>query len=224
MIQFKSPIKQHSGLRVAVSQSFGVNPQFYSKFKDDYGNPLIGHNGVDLKLGYDPRQSYGTDINFICEGKVIQTVWDNPMSTKGNGVYQDSLEWVGVDNKLRFLKIAYWHFMDVDVKVGQDVTPENNAGDMGNSGIVFPEPNPSQPYVGTHLHLGVYPYISENGIWKKEFPNNGYDGAVDPLQFIIDLNPSDWVKKRDILEWIGELLEPIKWFINKIKEAINSLK
>lgn len=215
----QSPIKQHSGLRVRISQSFGVNPVFYSKFKDDFGSPLKGHNGIDLVLGYDPQKMYGSDINFTCKGKVSITIWDNPMSSKGNGVYQDSNIIVGADEKQRFDRWVYWHLMDVDVKIGQEVDINDNAGDMGNSGIVFPEPTIAQPYNGTHLHLGLYPYIFD-GTWKKEFANNGFDGAIDPMTRINDLNSPDWIRKNNILEWISEVLEPIRWAIQKISEYL----
>ena len=222
-MKFISPIKRHSGFRVMVSQQFGANPEKYSQFKDDYGNPLKGHNGVDFTLGYDARKMYGSNINTICNGRVSILIWDNPMSTKGNGVYVDSDIETGSDGKQRFYRVVYWHAMDIDVRVGQSVKMGDYICDMGNSGWVFPQPTITNPYGGTHLHLGFYPYIYDNNVWKKEFPNNGFDGAVDPLPFIGNINPDNWETKEDI-ESIWEKLFPVKWAIEKIKESLGLSK
>ena len=100
----KSPIKRHSGLRVRTSQIFGANPQLYSKFKDSLGNPLAGHNGVDLVLGqFDTQKMYGSNIFSISDGEVIKTIWDNPMSSKRNGIY------IKYDiSPEKYLLIIYW--------------------------------------------------------------------------------------------------------------------
>jgi len=222
-MQYIIPIKRHSGLRVRISQPFGANPTIYSQFKDEFGNSLMGHNGVDLALGaFDFQKMYGTNLYSCCDGNVAGIVFDNPMSTKGNGVYINSNIYVGSDGKQRFIQIVYWHLMEVDVGI-QTVKFGEKIGDMGNSGWVLPLPTPSNPYNGTHLHLGFYPYILENSIWKKEFPANGYDGAIDPLPFLGVLNPIGW-EYNETLEDILDKLSPIKWAIQKIQEAINNLK
>lgn len=216
-MKFISPIKRYKGLRVRVSQPFGVNPQLYAQFKDALGNSLRGHNGIDLCLGADPQLMYGANLNSICDGSVSQTIWDNPMSTKGNGVYITTPVETDAMGVQRYYLIVYWHLMEIDVKAGQQVKMGDNLGDMGNSGFVNPQPTNSQPYLGTHLHLGIYPCVLDNGVWKKEFPNNGFDGACDPLPLIGDLNPAGW-EMKDTLENILNRIAPIRWAIEKIKE------
>ena len=215
----RTPIKQFNGLRVRIAQVFGVNGQVYSQFKDAFGNPLKGHNGVDLCIGADPRQMYGADLNSVCDGSVVYITGDSPMSTKGNGVYIDTPVYIGSDGKQRFDRWIYWHLMKVGVTIGQDIKEGQYIGDMGNSGWVNPVPNTSNPYGGTHLHLGKYPFVL-NTNWEYEFASNGFGGATDPLPFLGDLNLPGWTRKNNVLEWIGELLEPIRWFIQKIQDAI----
>ena len=213
---FKTPIKRYNGLRVRVSQRFGVNPQFYNKFKDAFGNPLKGHNGVDLVLGYNRQLMYGADLNFICKGKVIKTVAVNPMSTKGNGVYYVSETFLDGSTPKYYL-IVLWHMAEVEARVGQEVDIKDKAGDMGNSGIVFPIPTIENPYLGVHLHLGVYSYIKKDEIWQKEFPDNGFDGAIDPLPLLGDLNPVGW-EKKNTLENLFDRILPLKWAYEQLKK------
>lgn len=222
-MEYKTPIKRHSGSLVWISQGFGKNREFYKRFKDSFGNPLNGHNGVDLVLGNDPQDMYGTDLNFIFKGRVVKTIADNPMSSKGNGVYWISDIYTGSDGFQRYHLALLWHMAEVEAKVGQEVKISDKAGDMGNSGIVRPEPTIKKPYNGTHTHLAVYPHILKDGVWQKEFPRNGFGGAVDPMKYIKDLNPVGW-EKKDTLENIFDRLWPIRWAIKQVKKLVDFLK
>ena len=65
----------------------------------------------------------------------------------------------------------YMHLKDIYVSVGQTVSRGQVIGTMGNTGNVVPAPTVNNPYLGTHLHFGLYigePY------------NGGY--AVDPMR------------------------------------------
>jgi len=220
----KSPIKQFSGLKVRISQKFGANPSYYAKYKDDSGNPLKGHNGLDLVIGYDSQKMYGADLFSPCKGKVIQVVWTNPMSSKGNGIYIESEHYFGSDGQERYDLWVMWHMMHVDVAIGQELSEGQYIGDMGNSGEVFPVPTANNVYAGTHLHIAKYPYIKTNLGWHKDVPNNGYGGATDPELSLGDLNPAGWVRKNNNFEWISEVLEPIKHFIKYIQDLIKGRK
>jgi murein DD-endopeptidase MepM/ murein hydrolase activator NlpD len=207
----QSPIKHSKNCRVMVSQYFGANPAYYAKYN------IKGHNGVDLILGYDAQKMYGTDINSVCDGYVSKVIWDEPMSSKGNGVYINEPAYLGQDGLTRYNMWVYWHLMDIDVLAGE-VKEGEIIGDMGNSGEVFPKPDIDKPYAGTHLHIALYPCILKDGTWQKEFANNGYDGAIDPLPVIGDLNPEGWTQNNGLN--LAELLQPIIWAVNKLKSII----
>ena len=51
---------------------------------------------------------------------------------------------------------VYMHLKDIKVSVGQVVTRGQVIGTMGNTGNVVPVPTASAPYLGTHLHFGLY--------------------------------------------------------------------
>lgn len=218
----KIPIKQFNKNKVRISQIFGANPQSYSKYKDDFGNPLIGHNGVDLVIGFNNQEMYGADLFYPVKGNVFRKIFDSPMSSKGNGVYINSDEYIGADGLRHYDLYVLWHLMEVDGREGQ-VEEGEYAGSMGNSGDVRPIPISSQPYNGVHLHWGKYPYVFKDNIWQKQFSHNGYDGAVNPLEGVVDLNPPDW-KRNPALDDILDRLPPIRWAIEIIKKNIESLK
>lgn len=205
-MELKSPLKYTKGQKTSITQRFGENPEFYS--------PMKGHNGIDFVNGYQ-KSAYGTGIVAVHDGKVSRVISNTPMSTMGNGVYIIKQEG---DTLYRTI---YWHLSEVLVKAGQEVKQGQLIGRMGNSGIVRPVPTTSCPYCGTHLHFGLYPYIKKDGTWVKQFKDNGYNGAVDPMPYFSDntisLNFKEQQEAPLILNRIAILMAPLFWAINKLK-------
>ena len=109
--------------------------------------------------------------------------------------------------------MVYFHAGKILVQNGQKV----KAGDAlcleGNTGFVV---SGSTPYwgnapagKGTHLHFGIYPLIQGtdkgNAYWIngqgyiKEFPNNGYNGATDPLRFYLETEAQTVIDKAKLV-------------------------
>lgn len=170
----KLPIKNpriQKGERILclnITQYFDENKEWYQK---DFG--IKGHNGLDF------CQSYGSDIIASHNGEVRKVIFTTEHSTYGNGIW--------IYNENRNYETVYWHLSSVLVKEGDEVITGQKIGKMGNSGKVSPTPTTQNPYAGTHLHFGLRP-LSEG---KPKYPNNGYDGYIDPLLYIKELKQEE---------------------------------
>lgn len=157
-MKYPFPIKCHDGLKPYITQFFG-NTSLNAWYQAN-GITAPAHNAIDFTLGSD-TQTYGTA--FVCPfptARVTKIWWDDPMSTKGNGlqiVFDD-------------LTVLIWHLSGIETTKGQ-VSFGQTLGYLGNAGLVRPEPTPANPFAGSHGHLSV----------KK----NGKD--IDPLD-VFDLN------------------------------------
>lgn len=132
-----------------VSQLFGVNRERYQR---DFGLP--GHNGIDIV------SDYNTPIGAVEDGIIYQIQIDDPIHSKGNGI------WIKHQNYYTI----YWHLSRFNVVIGQQVKAGDIIGFMGNTGYVFPKPTEENPYAGTHLHFGI---------WQPEKPLT-LNGCIDP--------------------------------------------
>lgn len=115
---------------VPVTQSFGVNRAAYAWIKDAFGNPILGHNGLDLGLWS------GTRLYAPGPGTVIATYFDAP----GYGWFVR----LALDTEEQ---LVYGHLQAVFVVLGQRMvrgTPLGRSDDTGWS-------------TGPHLHLGYRP-------------------------------------------------------------------
>lgn len=162
-----------------ISQYWGENVDYYLK---NFGIP--GHNGLDfaylnpLGLPAHDSPSYGRPILAPCDLKIKKIIFNGEHSTKGNGIYA-----VG-----QGCELIFWHLKAALVAADQDIKKGAIIAEMGNSGLVWPAPAPGDDTdrSGTHLHFALRP-LNEDGSIK--YPNNDFDGYVDPLPFL-NLNPT----------------------------------
>jgi len=211
-MKFTSPLKYRKNQKTTITQPFGANPKYYSKYK------IPGHNGIDFVNGHQ-RNCYGIGITATHAGRVTKVIAEEPMSTKGNGVYIQVLK-----DKKRY-KSVYWHLSEVLVRVGDYVKQGQLVGRMGNSGIVRPAPNISKPYQGTHLHYGLYVWEIRDNNWFKV--NEDYKGAVDPMPYFSDNTIArNFQEKleRPNLGRLSIILAPIIWAIGILKEELRKMK
>ena len=108
-----------------VTQEFGVNKKFYSK----YG--MRGHNGIDII----PVGANWT-VKSVFGGKIVRAY------------FNDSYGWrVAIWNK----KMGIWEchnhleYIDKSIKYGEEINPGITIGKMGNSGESF----------GAHNHFQI---------------------------------------------------------------------
>ena len=201
---------------VSVNQVFGENPDVYKKWG------ISGHNGIDFGLGCKSYEvssvSYGASIVAVHDGTVVRTVWDEPMSTKGNGVYveyreSDTIYW-----------FCYWHLSEIKVKVGDKVKTGQVVGNMGNSGNCMPMPSELYPYNGTHLHFGLYKWTVVDGKWIPD--NTDFGGAIDPMPLFSAetiLFKFNEYYEANSLGRMAIVLYPLIWLIEKIRENFKKI-
>jgi len=119
------------------------------------GEPRRFHNGVDLGL---PQ---GTQLRPVAVGTVERLWWDHDLN--GHAIRLAHGTWWS----------SYVHLSQIDVQVGQQVTPSEviglSGGAEGTEG--------AGRSTGPHLHLGV---------WEKDV--NGKARCIDPVP-VIDWRP-----------------------------------
>lgn len=160
---------------VKVNQGFGSNPDYYSRFRDKFGNPLKGHNGIDFYA------DLGTPVYASHDGMALYSV--DSHGGEGVAILSSLSDFNG--QQVHFLT-KYWHFANphiypqfasplfgqksVAVKTGDLI------GYADNSGAPFESS-------GNHLHFGLALEDINLDILNA---NNGFDGNVDPTPFFSD--------------------------------------
>jgi murein DD-endopeptidase MepM/ murein hydrolase activator NlpD len=149
-----------------VGQGFGkanTNPTVARRY-DKYG--LVGHNGLDLyaKTGDPIRASHEGVVTFAgLDGGAGKTI---VLCTDRSYPYLEGQA---------YFKTIYGHLLEFKVKagdtvkIGQVIALADNTGDS----------------TGSHLHFGLKPQMKDepDSVWYNLEPNNGYNGAIDPLPY-----------------------------------------
>lgn len=122
------------------------------------------HNAIDIS-----GTGYGSNIYAANNGVVTLVrggcVAGNTSCNGRGGNY------IIINHNSNNYYTIYMHLKDIYVSEGQVVSRGQIIGSMGNTGNVVPVPTSSAPYLGTHLHFGIYigePY------------KGGY--AIDPMR------------------------------------------
>ena len=171
----------------------------------DNGLNLTEHNGADFITG-KAVETYGAAL--VCPfptAKVVNVVWDSPMTTKGNGVTLEYKE----GNKRH--QIVFWHTGEIVVKLNQVVGEGQTVCYIGNSGLCMPAPTKDRPYDGSHLHFMLF----TNGVLKDPLTlfdkDEWYLG--EDSGFIHDIEPAKWSwELQGITDWWMKLITALKWW------------
>ncbi len=152
---------------MVINQGFGSNSEYYARFLDEYGSPMLGHMGIDF---FAP---HATPLHAVCDGDAYYS----EDSHGGDGINIIS----NIDGQLYL--IINWHLCGKDDPNFKPLIPTDGtkvsvkAGDLigytDNSGAPFES-------TGDHLHLGLFP-LNMNG--NKLYSSNGYGGAIDPTPY-----------------------------------------
>lgn len=143
-----------------INQVFGNDPTYYKRFKDRYGNPLKGHNGLDLYA------SHGQPVYAAHDGMIrynVDTHKGESMIIVAKGIQTYYMHLIGTSDP------AFPSPLPAD-GIWRPVKAGDLLGYANNTGAPY-ESN------GDHLHFGFYP-LDEHGDYSE--PANGYGGAVDP--------------------------------------------
>jgi len=172
-----------------VSQGFGENMlPIYAEMG------LTGHNGIDVST------DFRTPVYASHDGKVLDVCKERE---RGLGVTLITDKPYEYGPASYFFKTVYWHFDELKVEPGQKIEVGNLLGYADSTGIS----------TGNHLHMEIKPIRKENGIYVNVLQTNGYFGAVNPLDYMVEQDAEDRRKQLDSIE--GQL--------KMIAEAIKKL-
>ncbi len=164
------PLRLYDPVPHTLNQGFGENPDYYSKFKDGFGNPLKGHDGLDY---------------FALHGTIVCA------AHHGVGRYfKDSHGGEGI--LLRGLKqcsegypvTVYWHLIGTSESIYPSPFPTDGLEHFVQTGdILGYADNTGAPFEssGDHLHFALY-FTDDMG--KVLNQDNGFNGRVDPTKYL----------------------------------------
>jgi murein DD-endopeptidase MepM/ murein hydrolase activator NlpD len=182
----------------SITQYFGEHPELYGKICPVAGQCLAGHNGIDMVA------PWGTPLYAVEDGKVTEAK-DSP---EGFGLYVRTISY-GPDGR----EWTYGHLSKIAVEENQDIKKGDYIGDMGNTGFVVSSQNANgfwkyNPYLGTHLHLGV-----RSRPYGRKVLNygNGYFGCYDFKDMLPDYDP--------VNDDIGGFVNLLKVLLTKLQQA-----
>lgn len=162
---------------LGINQPFGGNPDYYAKFHDSFGNPLKGHDGIDL------RATHGVPVYASMAG-MARFAND---SHGGEGIIIRSL----VEQPEGFPVVIHWHLIgDTDPKFPSPIPLNFKEYPVEIGDLIGYADNTGAPYEssGDHCHLGLY-YINRSGAPTNL--NNGFNGRVDSAPFFTGIYAQD---------------------------------
>ncbi len=169
------PVKPFS-----INQVFGGNPDYYAKFHDSFGNPLKGHNGLDL------RASHGTPIYAPCDGLVHYEKDDHG----GEGMVIRTGRYAYKGGAATF-NVIDWHCIgDTDTKFPPPIPLDGHSHIVKTGDLIAYADNTGAPYEssGDHNHVGLIAFDDAGRILDED---NGFDGRIDPTTFFTGIYAQD---------------------------------
>lgn len=168
----------------SVTQWFGENPDLYGRWG------LAGHNGIDIVA------PHGSPL-YAVEDCIVLEVNNNP-NGYGKHVRLVSLD---KDEDGYSREWTYGHCDTISVQQGEVVEAGEQIATMGNTGFVVSGNTPywsSNPFAGTHLHIGVrlvkrlarggWSYPGSSIRLEVLDYDNGYKGSIDPYPYLARLS------------------------------------
>lgn len=212
---------------LGVNQGFGVNGQYYQKFLDSNGNPLKGHNGVDLMA------AHGTPLYAPCDGVAMY----NKDEHGGDGLIVNTVKPFGYEGGTNILNIILWHLCPKDdPKFPIQIPCDGNWHAVKVGDLLGYTDNSGAPYEssGDHLHFGLVPLLDT---WQVLNPGNGFGGCIDPMPYFNGKFAQDFAAEVATVSSVSQVIQEIsksnlsdneksnfllkvaqflKWLLNKI--------
>jgi hypothetical protein len=193
MSKFQLPVLLPATEAATLTQPFGVTANTLEPV-GQHGEPHF-HYGVDLVFG-DPIHTYG--IPLVCpfdDAKLTAF-----MSPPTSGISTPFIQLEGYGASGAHYKMIFGHVSQINFR------SEYQAGDIiglvGNYGLVWPQPTPSNPFAGAHLHLGV----QANGMW------------IDPLSIVDIGSPFIGTAYNE-----GVYVSRIAWALSQLEAQLAAL-
>lgn len=157
-----------------------------------------GHNGLDLRaVIWQPV--YAAHSGIVTE---VQTEIERGL---GVGIVTDKKYFCQETDKKEHFKTRYWHFISLDVQLGDKVKVGDFIGYADSTGYS----------TGDHLHFELKPVTiigDKNGVlvYNNTLQNNGMLGAVNPLLY---MEAASALQIAGLIRQIAELSARIADFI-----------
>lgn len=193
------PVKPFS-----INQVFGANPDYYAKFHDSFGNPLKGHNGLDL------RAAHGTPVYAACDGLVHYEKDDHG----GEGMVIRTGRFAYKGGTATF-NVIHWHLIgDTDPLFPSPVPLDGHSYAVTAGDLIGYTDNTGAPFesLGDHLHMGVIPFDDTGKFIDQQ---NGFDGRIDPTTFFTGIYAQD---VTGLISYYTALVEALQKLLALIKK------
>lgn len=185
-----------------INQGFGLNPDYYARFKDRFGNPEKGHMGVDLKA------PHGTPVYASCDGLVH---FERDIHG-GEGMVIRTGRYAYKEGAATF-NVIHWHLIgDTDPLYQSPIPTDGHSYPVKTGDLIGYADNTGAPFEssGDHLHMGLMP-IGDSGDALEA--RNGFGGCIDLVTYFTGFYAQDYVKATSKLaqlvsilqEWVGLL-------------------
>lgn len=132
--------------------------------------PPGGHNGLDLSAAAW-QYTYSPIAGVVIEK---QTEIERGL---GLGIVTHTPQFCAETGTYEFMKIRIWHFIQLEVDLGEHVTLGALIGCADNTGYS----------AGDHAHLEAKPVRRVNGVWVNILQDNGSYGAIDPAPYMVPM-------------------------------------
>lgn len=176
-------------------------PIGYTKLYPILGMPK-GHNGVDL-------QAVRWQGVYNAQDGVVIEVQTEEARGLGVSILTDAKYFCNETGKQEFFVVRYWHLISMNIHLGDKLVVGDLIGLADSTGYSS----------GDHLHFEVKPVevVRREGVNIKTLnilQNNGFFGAVDPIQYM------DNKFALDAAATIKKLKEKIAWLIDQISNFL----
>lgn len=187
------------------NQGFGENPDYYSKFHDQFGNPLKGHDGIDF------RAPHGTPVYAALDG-MIHFERDSH-GGEGMSIHATQL----FDNIKGYPIAMNWHLIG-------DTEPDKYPSPIPTDGKSYPirageligyADNTGAPYEssGDHLHFGLFCVDEHENTLDM---GNGFNGRIDPSPFFSNIEAKNVLSLTSKLQKLIPILKKLVEYYESI--------
>lgn len=191
------------GIDVAhVNQPFGGNPEYYARFKDQFGNPEKGHNGIDFMA------LHATPLLSPCTGTAMYAQDEHG----GDGIYIDTTDGTN------WYRVILWHLCSKDDPQYKPLIPTDGSRVPVKTGqLIGYTDNSGAPFEssGDHLHFGLIPITKENG--EALYPRNGFNGCVDATPYFTGWAAS---KVEEYNKMLGSEVSTLTLIVELLKRLV----
>ena len=155
---------------------------------------MKGHSGLDA-FAHRWQQCYSA------QDGIVEEVVSEEARGLGLGIITKDKYFCNETGKDEYFKVRYWHFIALDVHLGEEVKAGDFIGYCDSTGYSS----------GDHLHFELKPVAQNSkGVWYNVLQNNGYFGGIDPTPYMEDIFALEfaglWRQVKELIAKVADLL------------------